>query len=169
MTGYRAPVSLTPEHSTADFSCGRAELDTWLQRYAAIAQAARSARTFVALTREGRIAGYYALAAAQVVPAQVPARVRRGMPRQPIPAALLARLAVDRRDQGRGLGALLLRDAMVRTLQAADSLGIRVLLTHAKDERARAFYERFDFEPSPTDPLHLMLLLKDLRRAAAGH
>ncbi len=87
------------------------------------------------------------------------------MPRHPIPAVLLARLAVDRTAQGRGLGAWLLRDAMLRTLTAADEVGMRVLLVHAVDGRARAFYERHGFEPSPTDALNLQMLVKDIRAA----
>ncbi len=85
------------------------------------------------------------------------------MPRHPIPVVLLARLAVDVTVQGHGLGAFLLADAMGRSLAAAESIGVRALLVHAKDESARAFYERFGFVASPTDPLHLMLLMKDLR------
>ncbi len=87
------------------------------------------------------------------------------MPRHPIPAALLGRLAVDAAVQKRGVGAWLLRDAMLRTLSAAESVGIRVLLVHAIDEEARAFYERHGFEPSPTDSLNLQMLIKDIRAA----
>jgi predicted N-acetyltransferase YhbS len=90
------------------------------------------------------------------------------MPRHPIPAVLLARLAVDRSVSGGGLGAWLLRDAMLRTLSAADELGMRVMLVHAIDDHARAFYQRFGFEPSPTDPLNLQLLDKDLRASIAA-
>ena len=93
------------------------------------------------------------------------ARAAQGMPRHPIPAALLARLAVDTTVQGRGLGAWLLRDAMLRTLNAAESVGIRVLLVHAIDPDARAFYERHGFEPSPSDPLNLQMLIKDILAA----
>jgi GNAT superfamily N-acetyltransferase len=93
-----------------------------------------------------------------------PARLTKGMARHPVPLMLLARLAVHREWQGRGLGAGLLKDALRRTLQAADIAGIRALAVHAKDEKARAFYRHFDFVDSPTDPLHLFLLLKDLRR-----
>ena len=168
MSRWRAPVPLAPDHTTEGFDCGRDELNVWLRQRASVAQAAGLARTFVSLGAGSRVVGYYALAAAEIAPTIAPARAKRGMPRHPIPAALLARLAVDRRDQGRGLGALLLRDAMLRVLQAADSLGIRVLLVHAMDDDARAFYEHLDFEPSPTDPLHLTLLLKDVRRALAA-
>ena len=121
--------------------------------------------------KQGRVVGYHALTAASISRAEASARAARGMPRHPIPAALLARLAVDRSVQGRGLGAWLLRDAMLRTLAAAESVGIRLMLVHAIDDSARAFYTRHGFEPSPTDPLNLQILIKDMRAAvdaAAG-
>jgi GNAT superfamily N-acetyltransferase len=108
--------------------------------------------------------GCYSLAAAQVIFADAPVRLQKGVPRHPIPVVLLARLAVDRGRQGQGLGAALLKDAILRTLVAAEGVGVRALLVHAKDEAARAFYARYDFEPLPGHPLHLVLLLKDARR-----
>ncbi|MEX2195728.1 MAG: GNAT family N-acetyltransferase [Thermoleophilaceae bacterium] len=165
MTDPRDPVPLQREHRTAGFDCGRPELDTWLERHALAAHRSGSARVFVSIADDGRIAGYYALAVAQVSHRDATERAVKGMPAAPIPAALLARLAVDSSLQGRGLGERLLRDAMLRVLGAAESIGIRVLLVHAKDPAAREFYERYDFEPSPTDPLHLLLLLKDVRAA----
>lgn len=108
--------------------------------------------------------GYYALAAGSVEPAQAPERVKKGLARHPIPVILLARLAVDRREHGNGLGKALLKDALIRAAGAATAIGARAVLVHAKDEEARTFYEHFDFEPSPTDPLHLFLLMKDLQR-----
>jgi predicted N-acetyltransferase YhbS len=96
--------------------------------------------------------------------AAVPERVAKGVPNRPIPVVLLARLAVDRRFQGKGLGKGLLRDALVRALAAAEAVGVRAILVHAKDEEAARFYSQFGFTASPTDPLHLMLLIKDLRR-----
>ena len=116
------------------------------------------------VVHEARIIAYYSLAAAAVPHAAATGRSRRNMP-DPIPAMLLARLAVDRNSQGQQLGANLLRDAIRRTLAAAEIAGIRVLLVHASDQHARTFYEHFDFEPSVTDDLHLMLTLKDARRA----
>jgi GNAT superfamily N-acetyltransferase len=129
-----------------------------------------SARTFVITDAEqaGRVVGYHALTVASIGHTQATARARKGMPRHPIPAVLLARLAVDRSVPGRGLGAWLLRDAMLRTLSAADELGIRVLLVDAIDDKARAFYEHFGFEPSPTDPLNVQLVVKDLRASIEG-
>lgn len=128
-------------------------------------QRGRVGSTYVVCDQEqdDRVVGYFALNAGGVEPASAPPRVRAGMPRHPIPVVLLARLAVDLSVQGHGLGAFLLADAMRRSLAAAESIGVRALLVHAKDESARAFYVRFGFVPSPTDPLHLMLLMKDLR------
>ena len=108
--------------------------------------------------------GFHTLAVGQVTSQDAPGRLAKGLARHPIPIMLLARLAVDRRWQGPRIGAGLLKDAMLRTLQAADIVGIRALAMHAKDEQARQFYERFNFIASPTDPLHLFILVKDIRK-----
>ena len=161
--GYTSPEPLARRHVVNDFDCGEPALDDWLKRHARQAQAAGSARTFVATT-EGTVVGYYALAAAQVEPDEATTRLLKGEPqRRAVPAVLLARLAVDHRHQGGGVGRSLLQDAVLRCLQAADSIGVRAMLIHAKHEQARAWYQQYGFEPSPTDPLHLMLLVKDLR------
>lgn len=110
------------------------------------------------------VVGYYALAVGSVEQEHAPERVKKGLARHSIPIMILARLAVDRHWQNQGIGPALLKDAMLRTLQAADIAGIRALVVHAKDDRARRFYEHFDFLPSPSDPLHLFMLLKDARR-----
>jgi len=158
---------LTSDHDVADFECGKPELDQWLDRYAFAGQQSGSARVYV--VRDGRrVVAYYALSAASVERAGAPARVQKGLARHPIPVILLARLAVDRRAQGQGLGAALLKDALQRAASASGQIGARAVVVHAKDEEARAFYERFDFEPSPTDPLHLFLLMKDLRASLGG-
>jgi len=113
------------------------------------------------------VVGYYALAVGSVEQEQAQERVRKGLAKHSIPIMLLARLAVDCHWQNQGIGAALLKDAMLRTLQAADIAGIRTLVVHAKDDTARSFYEHFDFLPSPSDPLHLFMLLKDARRIVA--
>jgi GNAT superfamily N-acetyltransferase len=160
VTRYRDPVGLTADHTSKGFDCGVAELDEWLTRHGLRAQRLQSARVFVSLTLDGaRVAGYYALAAGEIAHSQATEPVRRGMPRHPIPIAILARLAVDRRDQGRGLGTSLLRDAVARTARASSELGIRAILVHALDEQARSFYERFGFTGSPVDPFALALRL----------
>jgi GNAT superfamily N-acetyltransferase len=113
----------------------------------------------------GSVVGFYSLAVGSVDPAAAAPRVIKGVPRHPVPVMILARLAVDLAHQRVGLGRALLKDALGRTAQAADIAGVRALLVHAKDERARNWYLSFDFEPSPSDPLHLFLLMKDLRAA----
>ncbi len=155
---------LTAAHRVQQFSCGQEALDEWLTRYAIQSQAAGSATVFVALC-EGTVAGYFALAAGSVDRAGVPARIGRGLGGYPVPVVVLARLAVDRRFQGRGLGSALLKDALLRAANAADSIGVRAVLVHAKEPTAIDFYERFDFEPSPVDQFQLFLLMKDLKAA----
>lgn len=158
---------LAEHHDTGSFDCGKPELTEWLRRYALVNQRARAARTFV-VHRQGRVVGYYALAAASVVHAEAPRRVSKGLARHPIPVFLLARLAVDLSEQGAGLGGALLKDALLRAAGAAEEIGARALLVHAMDDEARRFYEHFGFEPSPTDPLHLFLLMKDLEAGMEG-
>lgn len=162
MTGkFTQPQPLTAGHDISAFRCGEDSLDEWLHRFALANQASGSARTFVT-SLDGRVVGYYALATGAVSKASAPARVAKAMP-EPIPVLLLARLAVDQAMQGHGLGWRLLRDAILRTLQVAEQVGVRALLAHALDQRAADFYARYDFQPSPTDPLHMLLLLKDAR------
>jgi GNAT superfamily N-acetyltransferase len=127
-------------------------------------QRADAAQTYV-VTKAGRVVAYYALAAGAVLPAEAPPRVAKGLARHPIPIIVLARLAVDLSFQRRGLGALLLRDALIRAEAGAQIIGARALLVNANDETARAFYERFDFESSPIDPWQLFLPVKDIRAA----
>ncbi len=114
--------------------------------------------------REMRVLGYYSLAAGSVTHDEAPERVRKGQARHPIPVILLARLAIGVSVHGRGLGAALLKDALLRTAQAAETIGARALLVHANDDNVKSFYEHFTFEPSPSDPYHLLLIMKDLLR-----
>ena len=132
-------------------------------------QRANAVRTFVVCRdQERRVVGYYSLAVGAVDHAAAPARVRKGLARHPIPVMVLARLAVDIHHQGKKIGRGLLKDAVLRTLQASKIAGIRAIFVHAKDDRARGFYERFGFEPSPIHPLQLMLLIKDCQKTMAG-
>jgi GNAT superfamily N-acetyltransferase len=160
---FSAVQKLDASHEVDAFDCGKGPLDRFLQRHALVNQKAGSAQTYVVCRGEQRVAGYYSLAVGAVEHADAPGRVGKGLARHPIPVMLLARLAIDRAEQGKGLGKALLKDALLRTAQAAEIAGIRALLVHAKDDEARAWYEQFDFEPSPTDPYHLFLLMKDLR------
>jgi GNAT superfamily N-acetyltransferase len=162
---------LGPQHVLTGFRSGEASLDAWLRDRARGAAGAGSARTYVVVDAEQeRVAGYHALTVASVEHDEATPRARKGMPRHPIPVVLLARLAVDETVQGQGIGAFLLRDAMTRAAAAAGRLGIRALLVHALHDEARAFYLRHGLESSPTDDLHLMVLIKDIRAAidAAG-
>jgi GNAT superfamily N-acetyltransferase len=156
---------LRREHAVETFTCGQLELDRFLVRHALQAQQANSSRTYVALDGPN-VVGFYTLVVGQVEHVDAPPRVAKGMPRHPIPVLVLARLAVHSSMQGKRLGAGLLLDALSRTLQVADIVGVRALLVHAKDDRAADFYRHFGFEPSPTDPHHLFRIIKDIRLAA---
>jgi len=161
---FSDPEPLGVNHDVEEFDCGIESLNVWSKKHALQAAAVGSARTFVVHDNEqNRVVGYHALAAASVTHAEATPRARKGMPRHPIPAALLARLAVDTSVQGRGIGAWLLRDAMLRTLNASESIGVRLLLVHAIDENARAFYVKHGFEPSRSDDMNLQMLVKDVR------
>ena len=154
---------LQPHHAVESFDCGREALNLFLRKHALENQRTGGSQTYVG-TAEDMVIGYYALAVGSVEQEHAPERVKKGLARHSIPLMLLARLAVDLHWQKQGVGAALLKDATLRTLQAADIAGIRALVVHAQDEEARKFYERFDFLPSPSDPLHLFILLKDLRK-----
>ncbi len=168
MLGFVSPVPLGPEHELDNFDCGSAAQSEWLSRHARQAQAAGTARAYVAARAgTGSVVGYYAVAAASVEPHDAPDRALKGTGHHPIPVVLLARLGVDKSVQGSGLGRALVVDALRRTLQASDMIGVRALLIHAESEAAKRFYLHIgEFEESPTDPLHLILLMKDLRAAA---
>lgn len=156
---------LGPGHVTAGFDSGVASLDRWLDEHARGAGGAGSARTYVAADADRRVLGFHAVTAASIEREEATARVTKGMPRHPIPAVLIARLAVAREAQGRGLGRALLRDALVRAVSASERLGVRAVLVHAATPQARTFYLRHGFEPSPTDELNLQVLVKDVRAA----
>jgi len=155
--------SLRRDHSLDAFDSGTEELDAWLRRFAAMADVAGAARTYV-LADGDQVLGYYALTPGSVTRGELPERHAQGMPAHPIGVILLARLAVDRSVQGQGYGRALLADAAIRTLQAADLVGARAMLVHARDEQAASFYERHGFTRSRSDDLHPLVLIKDLRR-----
>lgn len=154
---------LRRDHSVEGFDCGKEALNRFLARYALQSQQSGASQTYLALTGD-EIVGFYSLVVGEVEFEDAPERLAKGLARHPVPLMVLARLAVSARWQGRKIGAGLLKDSMCRTVQAADIAGIRALAVHAKDDEARAFYERFDFVPSPTDPWHMFLLVKDVRR-----
>ena len=163
MNEVRRVEKLRRDHPVEGFDCGREERTRYLARYPWQNQQAGAAHTYVGIAGE-TIVGYHTLAVGQVILEDAPDRLKEGLAKHPRPIMLLARLATDRRWQGRGVGKALLQDAMQRTLQAADIAGIRALAVHAKDEEARRFYEHFDFVASPADPMHLFVLPKDVRR-----
>lgn len=154
----RSPAPLTDAHDLEPFHSGTDSLDQWLKRRARANQESGASRTYVTAEAE-RVIGYYCLASGALDLAAAPGAVRRNMP-DPIPMVILGRLAVDAGWHGRGIGAALLQDAVLRTAQAAAILGIRGLLVHAISDRAKAFYERYGFTASPANPMTLVLSLR---------
>lgn len=164
MSRFRDPQPLDSEHRVNGFECGVGSLDIWLVRHARAAAGAGSARTYVVIdSDQERVVGYHALTVGSIDHAEATGRAKKGMPRHPIPVMLLARLAVDKSVQGKGLGLFLLRDAMCRAASVADQAGVRLLLVHAVNDEARAFHQRFGFKPSPTDPMNMHLLINEIR------
>jgi GNAT superfamily N-acetyltransferase len=158
---FTPPEPLADRHAIADFSCGTAALDDWLQRRALNNQNSGATRTFV-LCIDERVVGYYALASGSISTQSVLGNFRRNMP-DPIPVVILARLAIDSSCQGRGLGRALFRDAALRVMQAADTIGIRGIIVHAISAPAKDFYLALGFDVSPLEPMTLTIALKDLR------
>ena len=157
-----APAPLAPQHELEAFASGVAPLDEWLKRRARRNEAEGASRTFVTCVG-ARVVGYYSLAAASVLREAATARVRRNMP-APVPAVLIGRLAVDRAWHGRGIGADLLRDAVLRVVAAAETVGVRAIVVHAISPEAKAFYERHGFRSSPLEPMTLMITIDEARR-----
>lgn len=165
MTGVRAIEKLKPGHDVLAFDCGQEDLNRWFRKFALQGQTANTSQTYLGLA--GReIVGFYSLVVGQIAFDEAPGRLQKGVARHPVPVMLLARLAVHKTWQNKGVGRALLRDAVLRTLQAADIAGIRAMVVHAKDEEAKRYYRQFEFLESPTDPLHLFALLKDLKANA---
>lgn len=168
MTDFRRPEPIRADHEIAEFDCGSAAQTIWLREYAVQAHRAGSSRVFVScVSGSDRVAGYYALAAGGVERDVAPKRVSQGLGRYPIPVVILTRLGVDIEHQGEGLGRSLVQDALLQTAATAEHVGVRALLIHAETPEAAAFYGRIStrFVESPSDPLHLLLLMKDIRAA----
>jgi GNAT superfamily N-acetyltransferase len=155
------PEPVRDDHQIVNFDSGEPVLDDWLRRRARANQASGASRTYVVCETK-RVAAYYALASGAIAQSAVPGRFRRNMP-DPIPVVVLARLAVDRNYQGRGLGRALFRDAGRRVLYAADTIGIRGIVVHAISEEARKFYIALGFDPCPAETTTLVVTLGDLR------
>jgi GNAT superfamily N-acetyltransferase len=156
-----APQPLNDSHEVGGFDSGVPALDDWLKRRARANQASGASRTYVA-SEDRRVVAYYALASGSVDADEAPGRVRRNMP-DPVPIAVLGRLAIERSQQRNGLGRSLVRDASKRVLQAADIIGIRAIVVHAISTEAKAFYLALGFEVSPLQPMTLMVTLADLK------
>lgn len=156
-----APILLAKSHDRGAFDCDVPALNEYLKQYALQNQRKNAARTYVA-TRGARVVGYYSLAYGSVATDEAPSGVKAGLAKHPIPVILLARLAVDVSERGQGLGSGLLKDALLRTVQAADIAGLRAMIVHAKDDAAKTFYEKYGFESSPIDAYHLFLKVSDI-------
>jgi len=163
---YRAPEPLDRHHDLDEFVCGSIEQAEWLRRYARQSMASGATKVFVVTPADSHaVVAYYAWTMAQIDGAAAPKRLIKGAGRYPQPVALLARLGVHQNHEGKGLGAALLREVLLRVAAISDEIGCRGLLVHAESDRARDFYEHLipEFEQSPTDDLHHVLLLKDIK------
>lgn len=164
---YRAPEPLGAAHELDAFVCASAEQTDWLVRHASQSTAAGTTRVFVVTPTDSQaVVAYYAWTMAQLDLAHAPVRMRKGAGRYPQPVGLLARLGVHREHEGKGLGAALLLDVIQRAAAISDEIGCRGLLLHCESEQARNFYRHLipEFEQPPTDELHLVLLLKDIKK-----
>lgn len=169
MSDLQAVGKLDARDALDEFDCGVAGLNEWLRQFAVSDQRAGASVTYV-LKRGQRVVGFYTLAPSAIEPARAARRLGAGLPRhRPIPVILLARLGLDGSEQGSGLGSDLLRDALARCAAAADEIGGRAVLVHAKDEAIGRFYRRWGFQELPDSPQHLYLLMKDLRASISGH
>lgn len=168
MTEYESPRPLRAGDDVSEFSCGTPELDRWLRAWARHNDANGASRTFVSVASgTNRVCGFYCLSAGSLIRAEAPGRLARNMP-DPIPVVLLGRLAVDARDAGNGLGSSLLQHAIVQSIRVAQTIGMRAIVVHAKDDRAVAFYERFGFTRFPSSDRTLYLRVADALASATA-
>ena len=159
------PILLTPELDLTEFSCGRTALDDWLKTHALQAGSSGTANTFVLLDGNASLIGYYSLLMGSIAQIEATERVRKGTGRYPIPVIVVARLAVDQRFQGQGIGRALLRDAVIRGVNISKEVAFRAIVTHPIDEEAANFYTKYGFQQSPISSGQLMILVKDVRKA----
>lgn len=160
------PIPINRGHDRSLFDCGVEALNDYLKRFALQNQERDAARTYVA-TRGNRIVGYYTLAFGSVSYDEAPSKIKKHLAKHPVPVIILARLAIDKPEQKSGLGKGLLKDALLRTIQAADIAGLRAMLVHAKDDDVKGYYERYGFVPSDFDPYYLFLRIDDIRVSLA--
>lgn len=163
MTSYNPAKPINKGHVRSEFDCGVTELNEYLKRYALQNQKKNAAKTYVVADNKERIVGYYTLVFGSVKSEETSADISAGLGNYPIPIILLARLAVDIQEKGKGLGKALLRDALLRSIAASEIAGLRAFLVHAKDETAKNFYEKFGFRPAPNNPLHLFMKMSDIK------
>jgi len=163
MDKIKSPTLLDRHHVVTGFDCGAEPLNNYLKNFALINNQNGSARTYVT-TKDNIVVGYYTLTPGSVIKDTAPHRIGKGLPAHPVGVIIIARLAVDKTQQAQGVGKALVRDALVRIIDAAEIIGGRAVLVQAKDAEVRRFYEELGFEPSPIDSLHLYLLIKDIRK-----
>lgn len=167
---YSPPVPIAADHRLDSFACGKPPLDEWLKAQA-LANEDKASRTYVVVIQSGEgagdVAAYYALAYGSLILAEVPRKIRHGLP-NPVPVMVLGRLAVDQKHSGQGLGPALLREAMQRTAQAADIAGLRALIVHAIDDEAVSFYAKYGFQIFPAGTKTMILPIEALRQAIGG-
>ena len=162
MSNYIAPEKLNKKHNIKQFDCGNEHLNNYLKKYAFQNQNKNISNTFVA-QKGDKVIGYYTLTFGSVLKEDLPVKTKKNLPNYPIPVIILARLAVDKNERGKDLGKGLLKDIVLRTLQASEIAGIKAIMVKAKDEEAKAFYEKFDFLISPIDDLTLYLPIEFLK------
>lgn len=160
------PEKLSPAHDVSEFDSGEPAFDDWLRRRALHNEASGASRTYVVCAGR-KVVGYYALSTGAIAHTHAPERIRRNMP-DPIPVIVLGRLAVDKSFHGKGVGSGLLRDAVLRTLQAAEIAGVRAMLVHPISEATKRFYERYGFIESPIDPMTVMITIAEAAKIVAG-
>jgi len=160
------PEKLSPHHDVSQFVTGEPTLDDWLRRRALPNEASGASRTYVVCVGK-RVVGYYALSAGAIAHTQAPGRIKRNMP-DPVPVIIVGRLAVDKAFHGQGVGTGLLRDAVLRTLQAAEIAGVRAILVHAISDAAKRFYEKYGFVASPVDPMTVMIPIAEAAKILGG-
>jgi len=158
-----APQPLNKYHDIIDFDCGIQALNEYLKKYALQNQLSQGVKNYV-VTRENKVVGYFSLVFGSVSFENAPNRLRQGLSHHPIPILLLARLAVDQREKGKGLGKALLKEALLKTIRASEIAGLRAILVHAKDNSAKTFYQHFGFQSFASEGFTLYLLIKDIRK-----
>ena len=163
MDKLKSPTLLDKHHDVDDFDCGVEPLNNFLKNFALVNNQNGSAKTYVT-TKSGKVVGYYTITIGSVDKETAPHRIGKGLAAHPVPVIIIARFAVDKAHQGHGIGKAILCDALLKIVEAADTISGRAVLVHAKDAQVRHFYEKFGFEPSPIDPLHLYLLIKDIKK-----